>query len=125
MEACNNRKGGGTMKKINYTDDTPSEYAAALNAADTLDSLIDTIKEYDDVTWDALEIAEAMSQNDFIEFRKALKKERNKKFSGKRSAEKYGAIFAPQKMLKVSIVANYFKVPWGCAFIRMKDTGIL
>jgi len=30
-------------------------------------------------------------------------------------------LLMPEKIVKVSMAANHFKVPWGCAYIRMKE----
>lgn len=33
------------------------------------------------------------------------------------------ALMMPERILRVSITAHEFKVPWGCAYIRLKEMG--
>ena len=35
------------------------------------------------------------------------------------------ALLMPEKILKVSIIKSKFHVPWGCAYIRMKEEGVI
>ncbi len=42
--------------------------------------------------------------------------------------EKHGpaiALLMPERIFRVSIKAINFKAPWGCAYKRMKDTGVI
>lgn len=34
-------------------------------------------------------------------------------------------LLMPEKIVKVSMVAGKYHVPWGCAYIRMKEDGII
>ncbi len=35
------------------------------------------------------------------------------------------SLMMPEKIFKVSITANRFKVCWGCAYIRLKEEGLI
>lgn len=35
------------------------------------------------------------------------------------------ALVMPEKMMKVTMVAIKFGAPWGCAYIRMKEDGVI
>jgi hypothetical protein len=34
-------------------------------------------------------------------------------------------LMMPAKIIRVSILAQQYKVPWGCAYIRMKEEGVI
>jgi hypothetical protein len=35
------------------------------------------------------------------------------------------ALIMPERIMRVSITADQFKVPWGCAYIRMKEEKVI
>lgn len=35
------------------------------------------------------------------------------------------ALIMPKRIMRVSITADHFKVPWGCAYIRMKEEKVI
>ena len=39
--------------------------------------------------------------------------------------ERFGNVIVPDLMFQVSMVASQFGVPWGLAFVRLKDAGII
>jgi hypothetical protein len=108
---------------IGYTSEPVEEYQADLDAAVTLATLKLVTEKWKAFASDAWVIVEAMSEADFVAFRKALKLERRGKFMGEKAADKFSAIIMPELMFRVSIIADQFKAPWGCAFIRLKDVG--
>jgi len=105
------------------TEDPARDYAKGLTAATTLDELLKHIGLYDRVAGDAIETASKMTADQFEEFRDGLRKERRGKFAGEDFAIKYGDILMPRVMFKVSMVAEHFKAPWGCVYIRLCDVG--
>lgn len=109
--------------KISYASETPEDYAKALNAAETLPALLSAITVYREVAADAYQQAADLDEAGFVAFRNALKKERRGVFSGGKAAKRFGSIMMPEVMMKVSIVAGQFQVPWGCAYIRLRQVG--
>ena len=113
------------MTPITYTSEQPRDWAEALDFCEELETLRQTCREWRDVAPDAVAVAEKMSKRDFGEFMKGLKAERRGKYAGDQWVDKYGALAMPELMVKVSHVAAQFGVPWGCAYIRMKEIGKL
>ena len=35
------------------------------------------------------------------------------------------ALIMPERLIRVSMTANHFGVPWGCAYIRMKEEKVI
>lgn len=110
------------MNQITYRSEQPQDYAKELGTVETLEDLLDLLKRYETIAWDALDLAQKFDKKRFDDFLKALKKERKGIFSKSQDAS---VIMMPEIMFKVSIVAEQFKVPWGCAFIRLTDVGKL
>lgn len=102
--------------KIGYLTQLDENYADELKS-------INTSKEFEKfiVKWnDWLDNStKKLTGKDFN--KKRLDKARRKKvepFDGE-----ICALLLPSKIITVSIVANQLKVPWGTAYIRMKETG--
>ena len=110
------------MNKITYKSNQVEDYQQELNTVETLEDLLDMLKRYETIAWDALDLAQKFDKKRFDAFIKALKSERQGKFSNNEDA---AIIMMPAIMFRVSIVAENFKVPWGCAFIRLTDVGKL
>lgn len=110
------------MNPITYLSDQPAEYMKELDKAETLEDLKRLMNEWEPLAWDAKDIVRDMDEARFAAFRKALKSERRGKFSGNKDA---AVILMPEVMFKVSIIANKFFAPWGCAFKRMQDEGLI
>lgn len=115
------------MKGVHYlTDDPAKEYVADLDRVTNLQELRKLLRDWKPfVGKDAIDAAKAMDDADFTDFRDGLVLERKKKYAGDEWATKFGAIIIPTPMLKASTIAERFKVPWGTAFIRLRDTGKL
>ena len=111
--------------EIRQFDEIPADYAKALDEAVTLADLRATVSRYELVAGDALDTVCAMDDEAFSDWRSALKKERRGKFMGEEAAERFGPILMPEAMLKVTVVASHFGVPWGLAYHRLSDTGRL
>lgn len=110
------------MKPITYISEQPSDYAKALDRAETLILLKITVSEYKILAEDAYSIVHEMDEQDFSEWRAGLKKERRGKFAGEQFSDKFGPLLMPETMLKASLVAHRFKVPWGLAYIRIRES---
>ena len=113
------------MKPITYFSEHPQEWASSLDGADTLEKLKLLCEEWKELAPDALRTVVKMTGADFLQWRAGLKMERKGKFAGDSFSEKYGDITMPAIMFKVEMVASGYKVPWGLAYIRMKETGTL
>lgn len=113
------------MTPISYISDQPADYVKALVEADTLAKLLAFTKAWSEVAKDAHETVRAMTPHDFKEWRKGYAKERAGKFAGEKFAVKYGALMMPEVLMKVSMIAQHFGAPWGCAYLRLKQTGQL
>lgn len=113
------------MDKIGYLSECDRAYTKALTAAETLADLRTVTQSYEPIAADAHEIALRMTEDDFKEFRKGLMKERRGKFAGEAWADKYMAVMLPATMFGVSEVAVSYCVPFGLAYIRMRDAGRL
>lgn len=110
------------MKKITYLSDQAKDYQEQLNRVETYEDLTCLLLNYETICWDALDLAKEFSRKRFEKFKKALHLERRGKFSNNCDAM---VIIMPSVMFKVSIVANKFNAPWGCAFIRLTEVGKL
>lgn len=115
------------MIGVHYlTEDPTKKYVADLNRVTNLQELRKLLRDWKPfVGDDAIAVAKEMDEADFTDFRDGLDLERKKKYAGDEWATKFGGIIIPTPMLKAAIVAENFKVPWGTAFIRLRDTGKL
>lgn len=120
-------KEGGTevrgYVRIHYTSDTPLDYSKGLTAAKTLEALLDHVQTYQRVADDAWKVVRGMDQSAFLSFLNGLRKERRGHFAGEEWAEKYGDVMMPEILMRVSIVAEMFKAPWGCAYLQLRSAG--
>ena len=109
--------------RIHYTSDTLKDYVDGLTKSKTLEDLQAHCQTYQRVADDAFKVIREMKAEDFGTFIKGLRKERKGEFAGEEWAEKYGAVLMPEILMRVGIVADEYQVPWGCAYIRLKDVG--
>lgn len=107
------------------SDDFEETYDRMLDAAKSRSALLDSLREWTTYAPDALEAAKAMPAADFDEWRKGLASERTGTFAGEDWARRFGAITMPERMLRASMVAQQFQVPWGTAWIRLREEGLL
>lgn len=113
-----------TPMKIDYMTEPVDEYNKALDSAADAQSLRDGIKKFYLIAWDAMDVAMS-DEFDFKEFKAGLKKERKQKFSGEDWMSKYGNILIPDMIVHVATVSSKCRVPFGCAYIRMKGVGLI
>ena len=104
------------LNGIGYLTDLPESYKKAIDGAKTLSGLVDAITPFYPFAWDAQERAENLGDEGFKKFLVDMKKERRGKFSENNDVS---IIWMPETMFRISIVANKFMVPWGCACIRL------
>ena len=113
------------MTPITYYSEQPADYAKGLTEADTLDKLRAFARDWRELAPDAFRIVASMTEVDFKSWRVGLVAEREGMFAGAWFAKQYGALMIPTVLFKVSQVASRFGVPWGCAYIRLRETGNL
>lgn len=110
--------------EIGYVSMTDMEYSDALRKVKTLAELRKHCNYYSPIAQDAVELANKMTPADFERFLDDLKvvsRVRGKR--AQRIADEWGDILMPKTMLTVGMVAMQFTVPFGTAYIRMKEMG--
>lgn len=119
------------MTPITYISENDKDYARALSAVCTFAELEKLVDDWLPIAPDAYEVVTRMRHNewskmrsaDFAAFMRGLKREREGKFAGPEFAAKYGAILMPTLMMRVSLIAINFHVPFGLAFLNLKGRG--
>ena len=110
----------------NFTEDPAPQYAKDISHCKSVDELLEKLRmEWSELAADAIKIVESMSADDFIYFRKGLRKERKGELAGEDFNDRYADILIPMKMFKVSLAVSQFNAPWGLCFLRLKETGQL
>jgi len=110
---------------IGYLSEPIQMYAAQLTTATTLADLHELLTRYQRVADDALALVKTWSETDFTDWRKALAAERRGQFMGDKAAARFSAVLMPEVLFRVGIVAEEYKVPWGCAYLRLREVGQL
>ncbi len=108
---------------VNYARGIDTEWASAINEAETLVDLQGIANVFQRFAWDAKVKIGTFSDEDFGEFRDVLKKERSGEWAGEDAAIKFADILMPEFMFKVSMYAIQYTVPWGLMFRRMLEAG--
>ena len=113
-------------RRISYTTDDPvAGYNQTLDAATDPADLRRRLGEWPTLAPDAREAAKGITAEDWPEWRRGLESERRGKFAGETWAARFSVITTPARMLRASIVADQFMVPWGLAWLRLKEAGKL
>lgn len=110
--------------KITYVSDNAAEYVAGLKAAQSLDTLREFVKQQRFIANDAY-AAVGADDFDWNEFCRGRKLENKGEYAGDEWAKRFGAVLMPEILIRVGIVAHTYGVPWGCAYIRMRDEGMI
>lgn len=113
---------------VQYVTDGPVRWAQALDLAVSLELLTTALHEWRELFPDAWE-ARPKDSAEFCEWHRGLTMERGygkrKKFAGVKWAERYGAVLLPATLIRAAAVAEQYKVPWGLAYLRMVENGLL
>jgi len=112
------------MREIGYLDDPTPDYVNGLRKCETLDSLRAFAQEWADICPDALGAVDKLDEASFQTFRNGLLNHR--RWGPERQTAwvtGFGPIPMPMLLLHVSLIADSWYVPWGCAFNRMLDVG--
>lgn len=110
------------MKPITYVSDQGADYSRELGSCETLAQLRKHLDSYHTIAADALD-AIPIDEEQFALFRAGLLMERKGKFAGEEYAKRFSVILMPEVMFRVDMVATQFHVPFGLAFLRIKDAG--
>ncbi len=97
------------------------DYAKALTTCESLADLRALVEAYRPLALDAAPIVEAMTDADFVEFRRGLKTERRGKFAGEKWATRFSAVLMPLPMLRITQLAQEFHAPFGVTWMRAKE----
>jgi hypothetical protein len=113
-------------RRIAYlTDDPTPRYNAGLDRAKDPTALRAFLREWPTLAPDAIAAARSIKPADWPEWRRGLQSERKGTFSGEAWAERFGAILMPERMMRASMLADQFVVPWGVAWIRLTELHLL
>lgn len=113
------------MLVVSYYSDFAKEYTIGLRQCTTLERLREFGLHWGGLCTDAFDVVRRMTEQDFSIFRHGLAKESKGKYAGDAWAVSYGAILMPEMLMRVSMVADQFHAPWGTAFIRLEQEGII
>lgn len=114
------------MMVVTPYSDFSREYSVGLHECRTLTRLREFALHWGGLAPDAWEIVSRMhSADEFLRFRNGLERETRREFAGAKWAAQFGAIVMPELLMRVSLVAEQFGVPWGAAFLRCEQEGIL
>ena len=114
-----------TANSIAYLSEPLPEYNQAVTEAKTLEDLRAALQPYQHFAQDAIKVAEKLNEASFKVFRKCVAMERRGKYSGDENAPVVSVILMPEVFFHVSMLAAQFKAPWGVAFIRMREHGMI
>lgn len=103
--------------KITYYSECDVDYIKAVKTCKTLEELQALTEQYREIAEDAYQAARKMDSLLFEQFCKG----RNRSKPSMKWMEMYGPILLPRTILEVGLVAAQFHVPFGTAYIRMKD----
>ena len=108
---------------IGCLSETQQDYSEKLKSVKTFDELIRRLDEFKPIAFDAYNaVNSSVTSETFEGFMKRLKRTRFAK-SEEDYDEVCGVVLMPETMFKVSLVSEQFKVPFGTAFIRLKEFG--
>jgi hypothetical protein len=112
--------------EITYLTEPHAEYNAGITSAKTPADLVAFLEGWEELAPDALAVARAIDTPEaWTQWQEGLEKERRRKFAGEAWAARFAVIVMPEKMVRVTIAAEQFSVPWGLAWIRLAEEGLL
>jgi len=124
------------IDKISYTQNLSSAYSIQIDHADTLPKLLNMLKYWEPLAWDALDIVKKWKKPTFEKFKKFHAEERER-FKEKRETTSeeierlaknkdfrdFLLVLMPDVLMRIGLCAAHFMAPEGCAFIRMREIG--
>ena len=113
------------MMTVTYISEFDKEYAIGLRACMNLPRLREYTLHWGGLCLDAFEAVQNMTDEDWPTFRKGRNKEARGQYASVAWHERYGAVLMPDLLFRVSMIAQQFGVPWGTAFLRCEQSGII
>lgn len=110
---------------VGYLTEPLSEYNQGITDAGSVDELRAFLKGWPTLAPDAIATADEMNESEWPEWRRGLAMEQKRKFAGEDWASRFMVILMPARMLRATVVSENFKVPWGLAWMRLKESGAL
>jgi len=107
---------------IKYRCDYDKEYIVGVHNCKTLIDLRKYLENWRWIAEDSYQQSHKMTENRFKKFKSDAKKEAKGKFTNN---EDFMVIALPFMMIQVSAIKGKFMVPFGVAFNRLLDLGIL
>ena len=112
-------------ERITYVSEQDKEYIDGLRSCKTLRELKAYLNLWRVLCYDAYKIVQKMNAGTWKEYKAGEELGTQKKYAGDEWTDKYSVILMPDILIRTSYVSALFKVPWGCAFIRLNDSGII
>lgn len=112
------------MKPITNLSEQGEDYCTALSKCKSLSELMELLESYRSICPDALKAA-PRDKEEFAAFRSGLRKERSGVFAGEEFDQRFGSVLMPDLLIRVTPIAEKFCIPWGLAFIRLRDEGYI
>ncbi len=113
------------MLVVTYLSDFAKEYVIGLRQCNDLPRLREFALHWGGLCADAFAVVQTMTDEDWPEYRRGRNKESRGLFAGEAWADRYGAILMPNILFQVSMIAEYFHAPWGTAFLRCEQAGLI
>lgn len=101
------------------------DYRVMLDNAKTLEDLKCELHKRRMLIWDAYDIVKNWNEKDFRRFLKCKTMERKGHFMGEANFKRFGVVILPGMLIKISVIADHFKVFEGLLFNRMIEVGRL
>lgn len=113
------------MTPVHNLSEHLKEYSIGLRQCLTRARLVEFCEAWAMFTPDAYRVVAGMSEDDFVDFRQGLRRETSGHYAGDRWAGKYGNVTMPDLLLTVQAIADHFGAPWGMAFLRCEQEGLI
>jgi len=110
-------RGDWHERKVTYLSECAKDYAAEIEEATNIDKLHAVLDKWRRLVPDAVEKAKGLSNKDWQFVLLHKKDERY----GEETSDLAGEILIPAVLLVVTMTARRFQVPWGAAFIRLRE----
>lgn len=112
---------------ISYADETDKDYQKGLDSCMSVKDLRKLAEYYSLLFPDMHKevMLKMMDEETFNTFRRGLKKERKGVFQGEAFMRMFGIIILPNILMRVGCIATKFCVPFGTAYRRLRDAGLL
>lgn len=110
---------------IGYIDEPDMDYSKGLDAARLPKDLTTLVKRFRPLFPDAYGQGANLTDEEFLQWRSGFLQERKGRFSGEKFMNRFGAVLMPANLIHIGMIAQKFGVPFGLAFCRMRDNGMI